>query len=87
MHYQINNHLNSLTFRIPNIFFDCIQQRITSVTATTTNSINKKFRMPNSMDEIERKEVPPFGVFIRYIWNIYNILHVKSIFDTNLVSY
>jgi hypothetical protein len=86
MHYQISSHLNTLIFRIPNIFFDCIQQKITSVTATTTNSINKKFRMPNSMEEIERKDSPPFGVFIRYTWNIYNILHVKSIFDTNIVS-
>lgn len=86
MHYQIKNSVNTLVFRIPNIFFDCIQQRITSVTAHTTSTSNKKFRMPNSMEEVERKESPPFGIFIRYTWNIYNILHVKSIFDTSTVS-
>ena len=84
MHYQLNSHLNTLIYRIPNAFFDCLQERIASVTASTITQ-NRKFRMPNSMEEIERKEIPPLGVYVKYTWNIYNILHVKSIFDTNIV--
>ncbi len=85
MHYQLNGRSNTLTFRIPTMFFDCLQERI-ALTTSNINTENRKFRMPNITQEIERKDVPPLGIFIKYTWNIYNILHVKSIFDTNIVS-
>lgn len=86
MHYQMSGDAIRLVFRVPQQFFECLQQRIASSAVVTGGSqLNKKVRMPNSVTEFERKDSPPFGVFTKFTWNIYNVLHVKSIFDTQLV--
>lgn len=67
-----------LVFHVPQKFFDCLQQRI-SVSS-------KKKRLPNSSTAFVRKDALPLGTFTKYTWNIMNILHVKQIFDTPMVS-
>lgn len=67
-----------LVFHAPQMFFDCIQQRISAGL--------KKKRLPNSTTGFIRKDALPLGTFIKYTWHITNILHVKQIFDTPDVS-
>lgn len=74
MHYQFDGHPEPLVFHVPQVFFDCLQQRI----ATGV----KKKRLPNSTTAFVRKDALPLGTFSKYSWHITNILHVKQIFDT-----
>lgn len=67
-----------LVFHVPQTFFDCLQQRISSGF--------KKKRLPNSTTGFVRKDALPLGTFSKYTWHITNILHVKQIFDTPEVS-
>ena len=68
-----------LVFHAPQMFFDCLQQRISSG--------NRKKRLPNFTTGFVRKDALPLGTFTKYTWHIVNILHVKQIFDTAEVSY
>lgn len=63
-----------LVFHAPQIFFDCLQQRISCGC--------KKKRLPNFTTAFVRKDALPLGTFTKYTWHITNILHVKQIFDT-----
>ena len=68
-----------LVFHAPQIFFDCLQQRISAG--------SKKKRLPNFTTGFLRKDALPLGTFTKYTWHISNILHVKQIFDTPEVKY
>lgn len=74
MHFQFSGHPDPLVFHIPQEFFDCLQQRI------STGS--KKKRLPNKTTSFTRKDALPLGTFTKYTWHITNILLVKQIFDT-----
>lgn len=74
MHYQFDGNPDPLVFHVPQKFFDCLQQRI--------SSSSKKKRLPNHATAFVRKEALPLGTFTKYTWNITNIQHVKQIFDT-----
>ena len=74
MHFQLNGHPEPLTFKIPQSYFDCLQQRIAT-------GLRKK-RLPNVTTVFTRKDFPPFGTFTKYTYCITNIIHVKQIFDT-----
>ena len=63
-----------LVFHAPQVFLDCLQQRISS-------SFKKK-RLPNSTVAFSRRDAIPLGLFTKYTWRITDILHVKQIFDT-----
>ena len=67
-----------LVFHAPQVFFDCLQQRISSG--------NRKKRLPNYTTGFVRKDALPLGMFTKYTWHITNILQVKQIFDTTDVS-
>ncbi|XP_074641628.1 uncharacterized protein C2orf42-like [Tubulanus polymorphus] len=77
MHYQFDGNPEPLVFHAPQIFFDCLQQRISSG--------QKKKRLPNSTTGFIRKDALPLGTFTKYTWHITNILHVKRIFDTAMM--
>ena len=66
-----------LVFHAPQMFFDCLQARI---------SLGKKKRLPNHTTSFYRRDALPLGLFTKYTWYITNILHVKQIFDTAPVS-
>ncbi|XP_048744168.2 uncharacterized protein C2orf42-like [Ostrea edulis] len=74
MHYQFDGFPDPLVFHAPQVFFECLQQRISSG--------SKKKRLPNSIQAFVRKDALPLGTFTKYTWQITNILHVKQIFDT-----
>lgn len=74
MHYQFDGNPEPLVFHAPQLFFDCLQQRISIG--------NKKKRLPNFTTGFIRKDALPLGTFTKYTWHITNILHVKQIFDT-----
>lgn len=59
-------------------FFECLRDRISL-------GFTKK-RLPNFTQVEIRRDKPPFGTFVKYIWHIINIFHVKQIFETPLVS-
>lgn len=75
MHYQLNGHPEPLVFKIPQGYFDCLQQRIAT-------GLRKK-RLPNITTVFTRKDSPPLGTFTKYTYFITNIIHVKQIFDTS----
>ena len=74
MHYQFDGHPEPLVFHAPQVFFDCLRERISMG--------SKKKRLPNSTTAFVRKDALPLGTFTKYTWNITNVLHVKQIFDT-----
>ncbi|XP_061180005.1 uncharacterized protein C2orf42 homolog [Saccostrea echinata] len=74
MHYQFDGNPDPLVFHAPQVFFECLQQRISSG--------SKKKRLPNFTTGFIRKDALPLGTFTKYTWHITNILHVKQIFDT-----
>ena len=72
--YKISGNPEPLVFHAPQVFSDCLQQRISSG--------NKKKRLPNFTTGFVRKDALPLGTFTKYTWHITNVLHVKHIFDT-----
>ena len=74
MHYQFDGHPEPLVFHAPQVFFDCLRERISMG--------SKKKRLPNSTTAFVRKDALPLGTFTKYTWSITNVLHVKQIFDT-----
>lgn len=74
MHYQFDGHPEPLVFHAPQVFFDCLRERISLG--------SKKKRLPNSTTAFVRKDALPLGTFTKYTWSITNVLHVKQIFDT-----
>ncbi|XP_041370931.1 uncharacterized protein C2orf42-like isoform X2 [Gigantopelta aegis] len=74
MHYQFDGNPDPLVFHAPQVFFDCLQQRISSG--------SRKKRLPNYTTGFVRKDALPLGTFTKYTWHMTNILHVKQIFDT-----
>lgn len=78
MHFQFNGKPDPLVFHVPQIFFECLRERISCGA--------KKKRLPNSTTSFVRKDGVPLGTFTKYTWQITNILHVKSIFETPLIS-
>ncbi|XP_034944226.1 uncharacterized protein C2orf42 [Chelonus insularis] len=77
MHFQFDGKPEPLVFHVPQIFFDCLRERISCG--------GKKKRLPNSTTAFVRKDGIPLGIFTKYTWQITNILHVKSIFETSLI--
>ncbi|XP_015119737.1 uncharacterized protein C2orf42 homolog [Diachasma alloeum] len=77
MHFQFDGKPEPLVFHVPQIFFDCLRERISCG--------GKKKRLPNSTTAFVRKDGVPLGTFTKYTWQITNILHVKSIFDTPVI--
>ncbi|XP_050461877.1 uncharacterized protein C2orf42 homolog isoform X2 [Cataglyphis hispanica] len=74
MHFQFDGKPDPLVFHVPQMFFDCLRERISCG--------GKKKRLPNSTTAFVRKDGVPLGTFTKYTWQITNILHVKSIFET-----
>jgi len=74
MHYQFDGHPEPLVFHAPQVFFECLRERISAG--------SRKKRLPNSTTAFVRKDALPLGTFTKYTWSISNILHVKQIFDT-----
>lgn len=74
MHFQFDGKPDPLVFHVPQIFFDCLRERISCG--------GKKKRLPNSTTAFVRKDGVPLGTFTKYTWQITNVLHVKSIFET-----
>lgn len=74
MHYQFDGNPETLVFHVPQVFFDCLQQRISS-------GFRKK-RLPNSTTAFIRKDALPLGTFTKYTWHLINIQQVQRIFDT-----
>ena len=77
MHFQFDGKPDPLVFHVPQMFFDCLRERISCG--------GKKKRLPNSTTAFVRKDGVPLGTFTKYTWQITNILHVKSIFETSLI--
>jgi hypothetical protein len=77
MHFQFDGKPEPLVFHVPQTFFECLRERISCGT--------KKKRLPNSTTAFVRRDGVPLGTFTKYTWNITNILHVKSIFETPLM--
>ncbi|KAK0090551.1 hypothetical protein PV325_011698 [Microctonus aethiopoides] len=77
MHFQFDGKPEPLVFHAPQIFFDCLRERLSCG--------GKKKRLPNSTTAFIRKDGVPLGTFTKYTWQITNILHVKSIFETPLM--
>lgn len=67
-----------LVFHAPQVFFECLQQRISSG--------SKKKRLPNFTTCFVRKDALPLGTFTKYTWHITNVMQVRQIFDTPEVS-
>ena len=77
MHFQFDGKPDPLVFHVPQAFFECLRERISCGA--------KKKRLPNSTTAFVRKDGVPLGTFTKYTWQITNIIHVKSIFETPLV--
>lgn len=60
------------------LFFECLRERISCG--------GKKKRLPNFTTGFVRRDAVPLGTFTKYTWHITNIIHVKQIFETPLVS-
>lgn len=78
MHYQFSGNPDPLIFHVPQLFFDSLRERIARA------SIKK--RMPTLTTVFTRKESIPLGTFTKYTWHITNVLHLKSIFETPLIT-
>ncbi|XP_033632929.1 uncharacterized protein C2orf42-like [Asterias rubens] len=74
MHYQFDGRPEPLVFHVPQVFFELLQQRISSG--------SKKKRLPNATTAFIRKDALPLGTFSKYMWHLTNVLQVKQIFDT-----
>ena len=77
-YFQHPGNPDPLVFHVPQVFFDQLQQRISAG--------SKKKRLPNSTTAFIRKDALPLGTFSKYTWHLTNVLHVKQIFDTSIVS-
>lgn len=77
MHFQFSGKPDPLVFHVPQLFFDCLRERISCG--------GKKKRLPNFTTGFVRRDAVPLGTFIKYTWHITNIIHVKSIFETPLI--
>jgi len=77
-HCYSSGNPDPLVFHAPQVFFECLQQRISVG--------SKKKRLPNFTTGFVRKDALPLGTFTKYTWHITNLLHVKQIFDTPSVS-
>ncbi|XP_008549183.1 uncharacterized protein C2orf42 [Microplitis demolitor] len=77
MHFQFNGKPDPLVFHVPQVFFNCLRERISFG--------SKKKRLPNSITAFVRKDRVPLGTFTKYTWIITNIFHVKSIFETPII--
>ncbi|CAL1543697.1 unnamed protein product [Lymnaea stagnalis] len=78
MHYGFSGTPDPLVFHAPQVFFDCLQQRISAGT--------RKKRLPNFTTGFVRKEALPLGTFTKYTWHITNIVQVKQIFDSQEIT-
>ncbi|RUS91919.1 hypothetical protein EGW08_000321 [Elysia chlorotica] len=78
MHYGFSGTPDPLVFHAPQLFFECLQQRISVGT--------RKKRLPNFTTGFVRKEALPLGSFTKYTWHITNIAQVKQIFDSNEIT-
>ncbi|XP_059145182.1 uncharacterized protein C2orf42 homolog isoform X2 [Physella acuta] len=78
MHYGFSGTPDPLVFHAPQVFFDCLQQRISAGT--------RKKRLPNFTTGFVRKEALPLGTFTKYTWHITNIAQVKQIFDSQEIT-
>ncbi|XP_005094270.1 uncharacterized protein C2orf42 homolog isoform X2 [Aplysia californica] len=78
MHYGFSGTPDPLVFHAPQVFFDCLQQRISTGT--------RKKRLPNYITSFVRKEALPLGNFTKYTWHITNIMQVKQIFDSQDIT-
>ncbi|KAF4518043.1 hypothetical protein B566_EDAN009276 [Ephemera danica] len=78
MHFQFPGKPEPLVFHVPQIFFDCLRERISFG--------GKKKRLPNFTTGFVRKDALPLGTFTKYTWHITNVIHVKRIFDTPLLQ-
>lgn len=67
-----------LVFHAPQVFFDCLQQRISAG--------SRKKRLPNLTTSFVRKEALPLGTFTKFTWHITSVAQVKQIFDSPEVS-
>ncbi|XP_074103880.1 uncharacterized protein C2orf42 isoform X2 [Cotesia typhae] len=77
MHFQFDGKPEPLVFHVPQVFFDCLRERISCG--------GKKKRLPNSITAFVRTDAVPLGTFTKYTWLITNIFHVKSIFETPII--
>ncbi|KAH9503249.1 hypothetical protein Btru_068557 [Bulinus truncatus] len=78
MHYGFSGNPDPLVFHAPQVFFDCLQQRISAG--------SRKKRLPNFTTSFVRKEALPLGTFTKYTWHITNIAQVKQIFDSQEIT-
>ncbi|KAK3725700.1 hypothetical protein RRG08_043114 [Elysia crispata] len=78
MHYGFSGTPDPLVFHAPQLFFECLQQRISAGT--------RKKRLPNFTTGFVRKEALPLGSFTKYTWHITNIAQVKQIFDSSEIA-
>nr|CAD7401827.1 unnamed protein product [Timema cristinae] len=85
MHFQFDGKPDPLVFHVPQfvtlllqVFFECLRERISCG--------GKKKRLPNFTTGFVRKDAVPLGTFTKYTWHITNIIHVKQIFETPLIS-
>nr|CAD7443742.1 unnamed protein product [Timema bartmani] len=77
MHFQFDGKPDPLVFHVPQVFFECLRERISCG--------GKKKRLPNFTTGFVRKDAVPLGTFTKYTWHITNIIHVKQIFETPLM--
>ncbi|KAJ1525258.1 hypothetical protein ONE63_010082 [Megalurothrips usitatus] len=80
MHYQFSGDPDPLVFHVPQVFFDCLKERM-----STPLGGNKKRRLPNTTTVFVRKDSVPLGTFTKFTWHITSVLFVKHIFDTQLM--
>lgn len=80
MHFQFSGDPDPLVFHVPQVFFDCLRERM-----STPMGGNKKRRLPNTTTVFVRKDSVPLGTFTKYTWHITSVLFVKHIFDTPLM--
>ncbi|XP_026293918.1 uncharacterized protein C2orf42 homolog isoform X2 [Frankliniella occidentalis] len=80
MHFQFCGDPDPLVFHVPQVFFDCLRERM-----STPLGGNKKRRLPNTTTVFVRKDSVPLGTFTKYTWHITSVLFVKHIFDTPLM--
>ncbi|XP_065352497.1 uncharacterized protein C2orf42 homolog [Cloeon dipterum] len=78
MHYETSGKPDPLVFHVPQVFFDCLKERICNG--------GKKKRIP-AVTTVNRllSSTPRSSNFVKYTWHITNIIHVKKIFDTPAV--
>ncbi|KAK0070069.1 hypothetical protein Bpfe_000052 [Biomphalaria pfeifferi] len=74
MHYGFSGTPDPLVFHAPQVFFDCLQQRISAG--------SRKKRLPNLTTSFVRKEALPLGTFTKFTWHITSVAQVKQIFDS-----